>query len=59
MSERIYFGRLDATVSQLVDAVDLLPHYELAARPVPPFLPEDSAVNLFYRRFPRCQILLS
>ena len=31
MSERVYFGRLDATVSQLVDAVDLLPHYELAA----------------------------
>ena len=31
MSERIYFGRLDATVSQVVDAVDLLPNYELAA----------------------------
>ena len=31
MSERIYYGRLDATVSQVVDAVDLLPDYELAA----------------------------
>ena len=31
MSERIYFGRLEATVSEVVDAVDLLPNYELAA----------------------------
>lgn len=31
MRENIYFGRLDATVSDLVDAVDLLPDYELAA----------------------------
>jgi len=31
LSERIYFGRLDATVSQVVDAVDLLPDYALAA----------------------------
>jgi hypothetical protein len=31
VSERIYFGRLHATVSEVVDAVDLLPHYELAA----------------------------
>ncbi len=31
MSERIYYGRLDATVSEVVDAVDLLPDYELAA----------------------------
>ena len=31
MSERIYFGRLEATVSEVVDAVDLLPAYELAA----------------------------
>ena len=31
MSESIYYGRLDATVSQVVDAVDLLPDYELAA----------------------------
>ena len=31
MSDRIYFGRLRASVSDVVDAVDLLPHYELAA----------------------------
>jgi hypothetical protein len=31
LSERIYFGRLEATVSEVVDAVDLLPAYELAA----------------------------
>jgi len=31
LSESIYYGRLDATVSQVVDAVDLLPDYELAA----------------------------
>ena len=31
MSDRIYHGRLHATVSDVVDAVDLLPHYELAA----------------------------
>ncbi len=31
MSERIYFGRLHASVSEVVDAVDILPHYELAA----------------------------
>ena len=31
MSERIYYGRLDATVSDIVDAVDLLPNYALAA----------------------------
>jgi len=31
LSERIYFGRLEATVFEVVDAVDLLPAYELAA----------------------------
>ena len=31
MRELIYFGRLDATVSDLVDALDLLPDYALAA----------------------------
>ena len=31
MSDRIFHGRLDATVSDVVDAGDLLPHYELAA----------------------------
>jgi len=31
VSEPIYFGRLHATVSEVVDAGDLLPHYELAA----------------------------
>lgn len=31
MSEPIYFGRLHASVSEVVDAIDLLPHYELAA----------------------------
>ena len=31
MSERIYYGRLEASVSEVVDAVDLLPNYELAA----------------------------
>lgn len=31
MSERLYFGRLNASVSDVVDAIDLLPHYELAA----------------------------
>jgi len=31
LSERIYFGRLEATVSEVVDAMDLLPAYELAA----------------------------
>ena len=31
MSERLYFGRLHASVSDVVDAGDLLPHYELAA----------------------------
>lgn len=31
MSERIYFGRLQASVSEVVDAGDLLPEYELAA----------------------------
>ncbi len=31
MSDRIYHGRLQASVSEVVDAIDLLPHYELAA----------------------------
>ena len=31
MSERIYFGRLQASVSEIVDAGDLLPEFELAA----------------------------
>lgn len=31
MSERLYFGRLDASVSEVVDAGDLLPEFELAA----------------------------
>ena len=31
MRELIYFGRIDATVSDLVDAIDLLPDYALAA----------------------------
>ena len=31
MSEPIYYGRLQASVSEVVDAGDLLPHYELAA----------------------------
>lgn len=31
MSERLYFGRLHATVSEVIEASDLLPHYELAA----------------------------
>ena len=31
MSDRIYHGRVHATVSEVVDAIDLLPHYELAA----------------------------
>jgi hypothetical protein len=31
VSERLYFGRLDASIAQLVDAADLLPDYELAA----------------------------
>src|SRR5262245_33123519 len=31
LSDRIFFGRLEATVSEVVDAVDLLPDYELAA----------------------------
>jgi hypothetical protein len=31
VSEPIYYGRLHATVSEVVDAGDLLPHYELAA----------------------------
>jgi len=31
LSERIFFGRLQATVSEVVDAADLLPDYELAA----------------------------
>lgn len=31
LSDRIYAGRVHATVSEIVDAVDLLPHYELAA----------------------------
>jgi hypothetical protein len=34
VSERIYFGRVQATVSEVVDAVDLLPDYQLAAIPV-------------------------
>ena len=31
MSEPIYNGRLHATVSEVVDTAELLPHYELAA----------------------------
>jgi len=31
VTERVYYGRLHATVSDVVDAGDLLPHYELAA----------------------------
>lgn len=31
MSERLYFGRLQSSVSEVVDAGDLLPDYELAA----------------------------
>lgn len=31
MSERIYFGRLSASVPEVVDAGDLLPEFELAA----------------------------
>ena len=31
LSERLYFGRLDASVAELVDAADILPEYELAA----------------------------
>ena len=31
MSERVYFGRLKASVTEVVDAGDLLPHFELAA----------------------------
>ena len=31
MSEGIYYGRLEASVSEVVDAIDLLPDYELAA----------------------------
>lgn len=31
MSLTLYHGRLDATVSEVVDAGDLLPHFELAA----------------------------
>lgn len=35
MSERLFFGRLHATVAEVVDAgIDLLPEYELAAIPV-------------------------
>lgn len=31
MSDTLYFGRLQASVAEVVDAGDLLPHYELAA----------------------------
>lgn len=31
MSDNLYFGRLQSTVSEVVDAGDLLPEYELAA----------------------------
>ena len=35
MSERLLFGRLNASVSEAVDAgIDLLPHFEMAAIPV-------------------------
>lgn len=34
MSDHVYFGRLHATVSEVVDAGDLLPDFELAAIPV-------------------------
>jgi hypothetical protein len=31
VSDRLYFGRLQASVAEIVDAGDLLPHFELAA----------------------------
>lgn len=31
MSDRLFFGRLQATISEIVDADDLIPNYELAA----------------------------
>ena len=34
MSTSLLFGRLDASISEIVDAGDLLPDYELAAIPV-------------------------
>ena len=35
MSDRLQFGRLDATIADVVDAgIDLLPHFEMAAIPV-------------------------
>ena len=35
MSDRLQFGRLDATIADAVDAgIDLLPHFEMAAIPV-------------------------
>ena len=34
MSQRLHHGRLIASVADVVDAIDLLPHFELAAIPV-------------------------
>jgi hypothetical protein len=35
MSERLHYGRLDATVADVIDSgFDLLPHFELAAMPM-------------------------
>lgn len=34
VSERLYVGRLAASASEIVDAPDLLPHFELVAIPV-------------------------
>jgi len=31
VSDRLYFGRLHTTISEVIDAGDLLPHFELAA----------------------------
>lgn len=31
MSDSLYFGRLQSSVAEVIDAADLLPHYELAA----------------------------
>ena len=31
MSDRLYFGRIQASVAEIVDAGDLIPHFELAA----------------------------
>src|SRR5262245_55029188 len=34
MTDRLHHGRLIATVSEVVDGIDLLPHFELAAIPL-------------------------